>query len=67
MTVTDTAGDFQLYPRFAGDYHVYVAASLDQADSLSDPDYINAHRNDFPPLRLVEGQNPPLTLRLPAR
>jgi hypothetical protein len=67
MALTGVDGVFQLHPPSGGDFRIYVVADENQAGSLSDPDYLKAHEKDFAPLRIVEGQNPPLTLRLPAR
>jgi hypothetical protein len=60
---TDADGGFRFLLQRAGDYHVYLLA--DQND-WSDPDYLEKHVDDFPLLRVVDGTNPPVTLRSPA-
>jgi hypothetical protein len=57
----DTQGTFWLTLRQAGDYRIYL---LDDAANWNDADYLDAHANDFPPLHVVDGANPPLTLRM---
>lgn len=51
----------------AGQYHVYLAPDVNPGDFLGDPDYLDAHVNDFPLLNVVNVVNLPLTLRLQAR
>lgn len=64
---TDSKGAFGVSLRAAGEFRVFVAPDQSGTDLLSDPDYIEAHRQDYPPIRLVDGPNPPLTLRMPAK
>jgi len=64
--LTDSDGEFRLTARSGGTFHAYVLDQSQQA-SLNDPDYLQAHEGDFPPLYIVEGQNPPLTLHLAAK
>jgi hypothetical protein len=59
-------GTFKSWPMLAGDYRVYVAPDYNHWDLMEDPDYLKAHENDFPLLRVDAGANPPLTLRVPA-
>jgi hypothetical protein len=61
---TTEKGEF-LIKAPVGDYRVYVADTAEQAP-FQRQDYRKAHENDFPPVRIVEGDNLPLTLRLPA-
>lgn len=60
-------GSFRATLRVAGEYHIYTVADQSQAISLWDPDYLEAHNSDHPPVRVVEGPNPPITLRLPVK
>jgi hypothetical protein len=57
---SDAEGSFRLFVRTAGEYRVY--APPDQT-SLSDPDYLKEHETDFPVVRIVAGENPPILLR----
>lgn len=61
MATADTDGTFSFTMRQAGDYRIYLA---DDAGNWNDADYMEAHANDFPPLHVVDGTNPPLTLRM---
>jgi len=61
--MSNADGTFTASPLLPGDYRVYVLPDMDLAQ---DPDYLKAHENDFPPLHVVAGANPPLTLRVPA-
>jgi hypothetical protein len=58
--VSNAEGTFQSFLRTAGEYHVYVLPDLNLA---SDPDYLKEHENDFPVVRVVAGENPPMVLR----
>ncbi|MGA2131045.1 MAG: carboxypeptidase-like regulatory domain-containing protein [Bryobacteraceae bacterium] len=64
VAVTDADGRFHLIASKAGQYRIY-AIDPAHADSLSDPDYLDAHAKDFPPVVVADGENPPLTLRQP--
>ena len=59
-TMSNADGAFKAYLRTAGEYHVYAWA--DQT-SLADPDYLKEHESDFPVVRVVAGENPPIVLR----
>jgi hypothetical protein len=50
-----------------GNYRAYAIAAADPIELLLDPEYLNAHEQDFPPVRVAAGANPTLTLTLPAR
>ncbi len=65
LTVTDAEGAFHLWPRSSGKYRIYAIGDQSQTDSMNDPDYVQAHEKDFPPVMVVEGENPPLILHLP--
>jgi len=56
-------GTFKVALYGAGTYNVYVPGPNDGVDA----DYRQAHQNDFPPLRVVDGRNAPVALRLPAQ
>ena len=58
--LSDAEGAFKTYLQTAGEYHVYAAP--DQT-SLTDPDYLKEHEKDFPVVRVVAGENPPVLLR----
>jgi len=62
--IVDAKGAFQFEFRTAGDYRIYAAG--DQA-LIPDFEYIKAHEKDSQAVRIVEGQNPPIVVRLPAR
>ena len=66
---TDGDGAFRLDVTSVGDFHIYVVTDQgpNQTDLLGDPDFLKAHEQDFAPVRIVEGRNAPLVLRLPAR
>ncbi len=64
MVTTGADGTFQLQLTQPGDYRIYL---LDDQDVWSDADYLDKHENDFPPFKAIDGANPPLLLRLPAR
>lgn len=59
---THADGTFAFSARQPGDVRVYLA---DDPDNYADLDYLKDHENDFPMIHVVEGTNPPLTLRLP--
>lgn len=40
---------------------------MDDEGGWNDADYLDKHANDFPLLRVVDGINPPVMLRLPAQ
>lgn len=61
---TEADGTFQLQLTQPGDYRIYL---LDDPDLWNDADYLEKHENDFPPFKAIDGLNPPLLLRLPAR
>ncbi|MGO9096063.1 MAG: carboxypeptidase regulatory-like domain-containing protein [Bryobacteraceae bacterium] len=63
---TDSNGAFWVSSQVAGEFHVFVIADQSQADLLEDCDFIEAHKQDYPPLRLIDGPNPPVTLQVPA-
>jgi hypothetical protein len=62
--VSDEKGTFQMTVRTAGDYR--ILATTDRTSSY-DLEYLKAHEKDSQALRIVEGQNPPVTVRLPAQ
>jgi hypothetical protein len=59
-TISDAEGTFHAFPRAAGEYHVYA---LPDQNSVTDPDYLKEHEKDFPVVRVVAGENPPILLR----
>jgi hypothetical protein len=58
---TDADGGFRCSLRQPGQYRVYV---MDDQSEWNDADYMSQHENDFPPLTVVNGTNPPVTLRV---
>jgi hypothetical protein len=67
LAITDADGAFHV-SLLAGQHHIYVIHQQPcSGGCLHDPDYLKAHEKDFPPVLVVEGENPPLTLRLPSR
>jgi hypothetical protein len=63
---TETDGTFQTAMP-PGKYHIYAVLDLGQMQNLEDPDYRQAHGNDFPLLQVVDGKNPAVALRMPAK
>jgi hypothetical protein len=61
---TEADGTFQLQLMEPGDYRICL---LDDPELWNDADYLEKHENDFPPFKAIDGVNPPLLLRLPAR
>ncbi len=57
-------GSFKSIVRRPGEYHVYL---VENRLDLADPDFLEAHKNDFPPITIIDGDNPPLTLRTLAK
>ena len=64
VAFTQADGSFRLMLRQPGDYHVYIAG---EQGNLDDSDYLKKHEADFPPLRVRDGTNPAVALRLPER
>lgn len=64
FAITEASGTFRLMLRKPGDFHTYLAD--DQSD-WDDPDNLKKHEGDFPLVRVADGANPPVTLRLPAQ
>jgi len=64
-SVTQALGSFGTAFHRAGEYRIYVLPDQNQWQLLSDPDYLKAHENDFPPVRIVDGENPSIMLRMP--
>jgi hypothetical protein len=60
--VTNETGTFRTVLAMAGDYHVYMLSDQNDGASLTDVEYLQAHQRDFPVLRVVGGDNPPMTL-----
>ena len=58
-SITHSDGSFAATVRVPGAYRVYL---ITDQNLLSDADYLEAHQNDFPPINLVAGENPPLML-----
>jgi hypothetical protein len=61
--ITGADGTFRAAVRWPGEYHVYAAGDDVQMDS----DFLDAHEKDFPVVHVLDGTNPPLVLRLPAK
>jgi hypothetical protein len=60
---TGTDGSFRFMLPQPGDYHIHL---IGDGSDWDDPDYLQKHESDFPLLRVVDGPNPPVTLRMPA-
>jgi hypothetical protein len=60
---TGADGAFRVMLRQPGDYHIHL---IGDGSDWDDPDYLKKHESDFPLLRVVDGTNPPVALRLPA-
>jgi hypothetical protein len=63
FAASDRDGAFRLTLKQPGDYHVYL---MDTAH-WDDWDYLKAHANDFPVMKVFDGPNAPLVLRLPGK
>ena len=66
-TGTREDGTFNAPILAGGEQHVYILARREEIDAFRDPEYLDLHRDDYAPIRFVEGENPPLTLRLTAQ
>ncbi len=64
---TKADGSFRSWFLLPGDYRVYLLPAGSSWELVQDPDFLAAHEKDFPPLHVVPGANPPLTLRVPAQ
>jgi hypothetical protein len=58
--ISNAEGAFQASLRAAGEYHLYA---LPDQNWAADPDYLKEHEKDFPVVRIVAGENPPILLR----
>ena len=63
-TSPNTSADFQPLTMLPGNYRVYAATSLQQRDQLMQAAYRKEHANDLPMVRVVEGENSPLIVKL---
>ena len=64
FAASDKDGAFRVTLKQPGDYHVYLMMDTAHWD---DWDYLKAHATDFPVVKVVDGPNAPLVLRLPAK
>jgi hypothetical protein len=60
---TDSKGRFSVAAAVGGEYRILVAPDQGQTELLSACDFIEAHRGDYPPVQLVEGQGAVYTLK----
>jgi len=60
-STTDDKGVFHAMLTEPGEYNVFVAVDQD-AMSTQGEEYLKAHQGDFPVVRAVLGENPPVTL-----
>ena len=60
---TKEDGSFTANFRTTGEHRIFVLTSPDERESLRDPLFLQAHENDFAPVRISEGANAPLILR----
>jgi hypothetical protein len=60
---TDTDGTFTASVWTTGQHQIFVVSTQDEIDNLRDPEFLQSHRSDYPPVTIVEGENPPLLLR----
>jgi hypothetical protein len=61
--ISDAEGAFHSLFRAAGEYQVYVLPDQNQ-DAIMDPDYLQQHQNDLPVVRVLDGDNSPIVLKL---
>jgi hypothetical protein len=55
-------GAFTASFREPGEYRIFVVSGADEL--LNDADFLRSHEGDFPPIRVAEGANAPVVLRL---
>jgi protocatechuate 3,4-dioxygenase beta subunit len=55
-------GAFTASFRESGEYRVFAVSGADEL--LNDADFLRSHEGDFPPIRVAEGANAPVVLRL---
>ena len=55
-------GGFTVEVPLPGEYHVYIVNDVLLSRLLDGPGYLKEHARDYPPVTVVEGQNPPLEL-----
>jgi len=58
---TDAMGSFRITLKRLGEYRFYV---IHEPEEESDPEYLAQHENDFPVLKVRDGENAPVMLRL---
>jgi len=63
--VSGDAGAFSVSFPDSGEYRVYVFSNQHEIPSLVDRDYLKAHAEDYPLVRIVDGENPAIVLRMP--
>jgi hypothetical protein len=57
---TDDKGAFRAMLTESGDYRAYV---LSEQDMMNDEDYLAAHKNDFPLIHALMGENGPIAIQ----
>jgi protocatechuate 3,4-dioxygenase beta subunit len=62
FNITDAGGGFTIEAPLPGVYRVYTVDDAALGRLLADPEYLKAHAGDYPPVTVVQGQNPPLVL-----
>lgn len=61
---TNSAGVCGSFPLAPDEYRIYATDDDLIFDALDDPDFVSAHANDFPLVRIVAGMNAPLVLTM---
>jgi hypothetical protein len=59
---TVAGGGFTVEAPLPGEYHVYIVDDLVLSRLLEDSEYLKTHVDDYPPVTVVQGRNPPLEL-----
>lgn len=61
---TEDSGTAALSHIVPGEYKLFVLPNRDGVPTLNDPDWLAAHDKDYPPVRIVAGENPAITLKI---
>jgi hypothetical protein len=61
---TEDSGTAALSHIVPGEYKLFVLPNQDGVPTLNDPDWLAAHDKDYPPVRIVAGENPAITLKI---
>jgi hypothetical protein len=66
--IAGDSGTFKASFQQAGEQRAYLLLPTDEWNNvMRDPDFLDAHRNDYPTVQIAEGENAPLVLRMKGR